>query len=286
MRCGFTGAIATGLAKRGHVPSALIIPGHPRLERPVRIDPNVTMLPIAGKPGSTTVTRYPTYSVGSLTSPGTIELVESFTPDVLIVACFPRLIPRVIREIPHLTALNVHPSLLPAHRGPDPLFWIMRDGGSGCGVTLHELDRRFDTGAILAQRAVQYPDGVRESELEFLLAANGAELTAEIMDSLAVVRLCGEQQDARLASYESWPTSDDFTIDTQRPARNAWNFIRGVAGRGIPVRVQTDTGPVLVADALAYGDVGELPATPETDQVVLQFASGWVLAQIGLNEND
>jgi methionyl-tRNA formyltransferase len=42
--------------------------------------------------------------------------------------------------------LNLHPSLLPAYRGPAPLFWMARQGETQAGVTLHFLDEGLDTG--------------------------------------------------------------------------------------------------------------------------------------------
>lgn len=286
MRCEFTAAVAAGLARRGHVPSALFIPGHPNIERPIRVDHPSTILPIAGSRLSVSPTRYPVYSLGHLNTSEPRDLVRSFEPDVLIVACFPKLIPRAIRDIPRLAAINVHPSLLPAHRGPDPLFWIMRDGGAGCGVTLHALTGSFDTGDILAQHAYSYPDGVRESELERLLAETGADLVAALLDVASAGRPRGRPQNESLASYETWPREDDFTISTQQPVRDAWNFLRGVADRGVPVRVRTDHGLILTADALDYGDSGNGPSIAESGQVILQFASGWLLARLWHSESD
>jgi hypothetical protein len=179
LRCDFTEAVATGLTERGIPPAALLVPGHPQLERPVRVGAPPSALPIAGMPRPRPGSTYPTFQIGQIRASPTIDLIESLQPDVIVVACYPRLIPRMIREIPRLGSLNVHPSLLPAHRGPDPLFWIMRDGGDGCGVTVHELSDAFDAGDILAQQAVPYPDGSRERELELLLASVGAELSRQ-----------------------------------------------------------------------------------------------------------
>lgn len=238
------------------------------------------MLPIAGTPGNATANRYPTYRIGSVTSSSTVELIQSFDPDVLLVACFPRLIPRAIRAIPRLTALNIHPSLLPAHRGPDPLFWIMHAGGAGYGVTVHALSGHFDTGNILAQRALPYPDGARESDLELMLASVGAELAANVISTVEQHATRGEPQNEMLASYESWPTVEDFVIDTNRYALQAWNFIRGVAPRGVPVRVKTASGTVHVSDALARGESDDVVAIPTADQVVINFQTGWLLGQL------
>jgi methionyl-tRNA formyltransferase len=61
-----------------------------------------------------------------------------------------------------LGGINVHPSLLPRHRGPVPTFWALQDGGE-TGATVHRLAEAIDTGEILDQRVVPLPRGVSAS---------------------------------------------------------------------------------------------------------------------------
>ncbi len=56
-----------------------------------------------------------------------------------------------------LGGINVHPGLLPRHRGPIPALYGLADNATG--VTVHALDARIDTGAVLAQRALPLPRG-------------------------------------------------------------------------------------------------------------------------------
>ncbi|MEZ4833421.1 MAG: formyltransferase family protein [Caldilineaceae bacterium] len=56
--------------------------------------------------------------------------------------------------------LNLHPSLLPHYRGPDPIFWQLRDGVEPMGVTVHWMDVGVDTGDIAAQAPVALEDGL------------------------------------------------------------------------------------------------------------------------------
>ena len=77
--------------------------------------------------------------------------------DAITVACFSRKLPASVLRLPRLGCLNVHPSLLPAHRGPDPLFWIYHDGDETGGVTIHLMDEGFDTGPIVLRETVPCP---------------------------------------------------------------------------------------------------------------------------------
>ena len=278
LRCDFTEAVATGLNERGVLPVALLVPGHPQLERPVRVSAPVSALPIAGVPRQRTCGTLPTFQIGQLSSPPTVELIDSFEPHLVVVACYPHLIPRSIRDIPRLGSLNVHPSLLPTHRGPDPLFWVIRDGGNGCGVTVHELSGAFDAGDILAQQAVPYPDGARERDVELLLASVGAELVADVIAAHTSDKQRRQRQDERSASYESWPTVDDYAISVNRPARDAWNFLRGVAGRGVPIRIIDGPAEFVVSDAVEFAQGSAPPVAITIGEVVITFKDGWLRA--------
>ena len=279
IRCGFTNIVAARLALSEYPPVALILPGPPTIETPILIPTRNRQLPMAMKDHADATPDLPTYQIGNLDALATVTLVEDIAPDLIVVACFPRLIPRVVYQRAHLGAVNIHPSLLPAHRGPDPLFWIMRDGGIGCGVTVHALADRFDRGDILAQQSIPYPDGARESELESILAQAGADLTRSVLDAITTGTQNRMQQDEPHATYESWPTGRDYVLDTNRPALHAWNFVRGVAERGVPVRVATVGGDVFISDAAEFGDAGDPPSAGD-GQVVIRFNPGWLLAKV------
>jgi methionyl-tRNA formyltransferase len=53
--------------------------------------------------------------------------------------------------------VNVHPSLLPRHRGPVPTLYALLEEPPLTGVTIHRLATQIDAGAILAQIAVSLP---------------------------------------------------------------------------------------------------------------------------------
>jgi len=86
-------------------------------------------------------------------------LLRRLQPDLAVVASFPGLIPERILGIPRLGFVNIHPSALPAHRGPDPVSWIFLEGLHESAMTLHRLDAGEDTGDILAQEPVAIPEG-------------------------------------------------------------------------------------------------------------------------------
>jgi methionyl-tRNA formyltransferase len=78
--------------------------------------------------------------------------IRAAKPDLLVSWFWTKNIPRAVRTAAPQGAIGVHPSLLPRHRGPDPTFWAIDSGDVETGVTAHQIDEEYDTGAILGQR--------------------------------------------------------------------------------------------------------------------------------------
>lgn len=199
------------------------------------------------------VREIPVLELHGLGDPATVAALAAFAPDAICVACFSRRVPAAILHLPRLGCLNVHPSLLPANRGPDPLFWTLRNGDAEAGVTVHVMDEGLDSGPILAQRPVPMAEGVSKAELERTCATVGGTLLVEALRGLADGSLAPQPQDERLASVYPWPTEDDYVITPDRPARWAYTFARGVSGQGMPLRIVTLDGATFrLTEPLGY----------------------------------
>src|SRR5947209_7073619 len=121
----------------------------------------------------------PVWEVLRLSDPQTVSILAAYQADIICVACFSQRIPRVIRDLPRLDCLNVHPSLLPANRGPVPLFWTFRQGCEHTGVTIHLMDEGMDSGDILAQEVIEVLSGMSYAQLELECALHGGDLLAD-----------------------------------------------------------------------------------------------------------
>ena len=82
------------------------------------------------------------------------QLLRQQAIDFLLVACWPYLIQPILIDSASKAALNLHPSLLPQHRGPDPIGEQLASADRHFGVTLHLLNSRFDEGDIVAQSSL------------------------------------------------------------------------------------------------------------------------------------
>ena len=217
----------------------------------------------------------PILEVGSLKNPGSQNALQALQPDLICVACFPRLLPPAWLEVPSLGCLNLHPSLLPAYRGPAPLFWQFRSGEQRTGTTLHFMDKTTDTGNLVNQVEVPFPDGITGPEADRLTAEAGAQLLLKAL--AAPNRIPHSPQPTHGASYQPRPASEDRMLSTTWPARRAFNFIRGASGWG-PFELQVDDVGIKVTEAIEFVEGMELGYAYRRDEkdTWVQFADGAV----------
>ncbi len=214
----------------------------------------------------------PVYEVGSLSHPDLL----AFQPDVIAVSCFPRILPPSLLALPKLGALNLHPSLLPKYRGPEPLFWQFRNGETRTGVTLHFMNERPDAGDILLQAEVLFADGITGAEAERLCAIAGSRLMGEGVKLLSGGNPPRQKQNESEATYFPKPTRADFLISTDQPARQALNFMRGANGWPWPFEIHAGERAFHVREAIDFlpdAVLGE-PYRLEGGELYIQFSPG------------
>jgi methionyl-tRNA formyltransferase len=160
------------------------------------------------------------------------EQLRAVRPDLICVATFPRLIPPEIIAMAPLGAINVHPSLLPRHRGPLPLFWTYHADDRASGVTVHHLDGSFDSGDIILQEAFPLPRAYPVAKLDGDVAHRGASLLRAAVEALAGGRAARTAQDERAATYAprirpGTPMVRFEEWDVER----IWHFLAGLSSQ-------------------------------------------------------
>jgi methionyl-tRNA formyltransferase len=139
--------------------------------------------------------------------------LRALQPDAAVVVAFGRLISPRVLSVPRLGFVNLHPSLLPRHRGPSPIIWAIASGDTETGVTTMLLDEGMDTGPILLQRRTPIGPKERTPDLEVRLAGLGAELIVETLAGMATGTVTPAPQDAALATVTPKLARRDGRID-------------------------------------------------------------------------
>ena len=162
----------------------------------------------------------------TLKSAAVLKELEGFKPDLIIVAAYGQILTREILSLPRFACLNVHPSLLPQHRGPSPVAGAILCGDEVTGVTIMSINTRMDSGPILAQEEMDISPEDNTGSLTSKLADVGARLLLEVLPLWIDGKLEPQAQDDALATYSKLITSEDGEMDWHLPALDLWRCIR------------------------------------------------------------
>jgi methionyl-tRNA formyltransferase len=139
--------------------------------------------------------------------------VSARAPDLVVSWFWTRKVPASFRAVAPRGAIGVHPSLLPRHRGPDPYFWTVLAGDALTGVTAHELEDEYDTGAILARRELAIDPSWSAWRLAKRLDRPSLALLRETVRAYAQgTPPTPTAQDEALATEAPQPSDEDLEI--------------------------------------------------------------------------
>ena len=160
-----------------------------------------------------------------------IDFAEAarFRPDVFVVASFPRIIPAEILASARLGALNMHMSLLPRHRGPDPLFWTYWQDDRDAGTSIHWMNERIDEGDVIVRQAIPLERGMASQLAYMRLTALGVDLLSGALAWLGDGSAPRTPQNDALATYESTADIAAARIPfASWPAERVWHVLSGL----------------------------------------------------------
>jgi folate-dependent phosphoribosylglycinamide formyltransferase PurN len=139
-------------------------------------------------------------------------------PDLIVTLHFDQILAPETLALARLGGVNLHPSLLPRHRGPVPAFWALAEDPAETGVSLHRLAPRIDAGALLAQSRVALPPGLSALDAARRLHMAGLPLLRDLLARLdAGVLPAGTQ--APLLPYRGFPDAAALKAAARRDVR-------------------------------------------------------------------
>jgi len=162
----------------------------------------------------------------SLRDAPAIEKLAGFKPDVIIVAAYGLILPQAALDLPGHGVLNVHPSLLPRHRGASPIPGAILEGDPVTGVSIMLMDAGMDTGPVLAQETALVAAEDNALTLGTKLAAMAAGMLPDALDGWVRGELKAVPQDASKATCSRLISKEDGEIDWRLPAVVLWRRVR------------------------------------------------------------
>jgi methionyl-tRNA formyltransferase len=246
----------------------------PRADRiPVTIEDQGSVEFLAGRHGIPLIRLQGAWSAS-------VDEIAEYMPHIILVSCFARRLPDVVLSIPSMGCFNLHPSLLPAYRGPLPLFWQFRDGCREFGVTLHHMTSRLDAGDIVGQTRLVMPDGVSGRRASVLLAEAGGDLLVDAVSALGRGKAAAIPQNERAASYQGYPVPSDCAVSANWSARRLYNFVCATRGGGM--RYPCDIGGRVyrLSDVVSWREAAATEPLISGNTVTIPCNPGYVVARV------
>jgi UDP-4-amino-4-deoxy-L-arabinose formyltransferase/UDP-glucuronic acid dehydrogenase (UDP-4-keto-hexauronic acid decarboxylating) len=170
----------------------------------------------------------PVYAADDINHPKWVEKIRSLQPDFLFSFYYRDIIKRAILDIPRMGCLNLHGSLLPGYRGRAPINWVLVNGETESGVTLHYMTEKADAGDIVCQQVVPILEEDTATTLNTRMVQAAGEMLDEYLPRLQAGSAPRTPQDHSQATYFGRRTPADGNIDWNRSSRDIYNLIRAV----------------------------------------------------------
>lgn len=219
--------------------------------------------------------RLPVMTPETMRDPALVRRLAALKPDLLVVASFDKVLPPEVLAIAPYGGVNVHPSLLPRHRGPAPVSRAIWSGDEETGLTVHLLEETVDTGPILNQHPHPIrPDDTAQRLIRRLAKAAPAillETLAGVGDGSLYPRpQSGESTPAPFFSLREgqldWSADNDRILRTIRacsPYPGAFMVVRGERVAVLEASAEEGRQGASPGTVLSVGPAGILVQTRE-----------------------
>ncbi|XQS16778.1 bifunctional UDP-4-amino-4-deoxy-L-arabinose formyltransferase/UDP-glucuronic acid oxidase ArnA [Citrobacter telavivensis] len=171
----------------------------------------------------------PVYAPDDVNHPIWAERIGQLAPDVIFSFYYRHLLSDAILALAPAGAFNLHGSLLPKYRGRAPLNWVLVNGESETGVTLHRMVKRADAGAIVAQQRVAISPDDTAFTLHHKLCQTARRVLEQALPAIERKEIHDVQQNESEATYFGRRTPEDSFLTWNRPATTLHNMVRAVA---------------------------------------------------------
>lgn len=163
----------------------------------------------------------------SLKSSEVQNQIKAHQADVMVVAAYGLILPKVVLEMPRLGCINVHGSILPRWRGAAPVQYAILSGDKESGITIMQMDVGMDTGNILQIRTCPIQDTDTSESLLKTLSHLAPPLLLDTLEKLNSGLIQAEIQDESQVTYAHKINKSDAKINWQQSAQAIDCQIRG-----------------------------------------------------------
>ncbi|MEC5215195.1 methionyl-tRNA formyltransferase [Actimicrobium sp. GrIS 1.19] len=206
------------------------------------------------------------------------DLLAQTPHDVMVVAAYGLILPESILAIPRLGCLNIHASLLPRWRGAAPIHRAIEAGDTDTGITIMQMDKGLDTGAMLHMAHLPILPDDTTGILHDRLAALGGRMIVEVLHQFEQGAQHATAQPESGMTYAAKISKEEATLDFSQPAELLARKIRAFDPApaactvidGMPVKIWRAD----VVERSAAAGAGQILAADSESGLVIACGSG------------
>lgn len=170
----------------------------------------------------------PVFAPEDVNHPLWIERIRELQPDIIFSFYYRNMLSDEILSLAPQGGFNLHGSLLPQYRGRAPINWVLVNGETETGVTLHQMVKKADAGPIAGQYKVAISDIDTALTLHAKMRDAAQELLRNLLPRMKEGPLPLTPQKEADASYFGRRTAADGEIHWQKSAFTINNLVRAV----------------------------------------------------------
>lgn len=170
----------------------------------------------------------PVHAPEDVNHPLWIERIAKLAPEYMFSFYYRNLLSESLLAVAKQGAFNLHGSLLPSYRGRAPANWVLVNGESETGVTLHRMVKRADAGAIVAQQRVAIERNDTALSLHGKLRIAATDLLRDTLPAMLQGKTSETPQDESKATVFGRRSAADGKLLWAKPAEQLFNLVRAV----------------------------------------------------------
>ena len=168
----------------------------------------------------------PVFTPNNFKSNEDVQVLKDLKPDLVIVAAYGLILPKIILETPKYGCINIHGSLLPRWRGAAPIHRAILAGDTVTGITIMQMDVGLDTGDMLVKGEVSITNETTTPVLYDTLANMGASLIMEVIKNIDNIKPIVQPEEG--VTYANKLSKDEGLISWDMAAEDIHRKLRAL----------------------------------------------------------
>ncbi|MSR69093.1 MAG: bifunctional UDP-4-amino-4-deoxy-L-arabinose formyltransferase/UDP-glucuronic acid oxidase ArnA [Phycisphaerales bacterium] len=170
----------------------------------------------------------PVHAPEKIDHPIWLERIRAMNAELLMSFHYRNMVGAKIRALFPAGCVNLHSALLPKYRGRAPINWVLANGETETGVTVHFMADKADAGDIIAQRTIAIGSDDDARSLTMRIAAESASILEEVIPLLKSGKAPRTRQVESNATVMGKRTPADGLLNWSKPASELRNLVRAV----------------------------------------------------------